>query len=588
MVARAAATVLVTLVGARALLAFAPSMALWGLNVQRFLEPAAAWLLWGVAAVALLPAAARALGDAARAAGDRLVSGRWTSWGSIAVLAAALLWFLPDRTWITGDFLLRQNVVDSGVVQGVFPQSLPLELLINRTIPRQLGEFSRIEPNVATRAIGALAGAALAVVALGLARTWGFSGSAAIASAGIVFFGGYLAVFTGLGKPASVLCVLAAVVLLAATLLARRGRGGLLLGLAVSMALTTHRSAVVLLPVWLMAVALAFRPDAAAPRERRSGLAWAAALPLVTALAMGPTIWRIVTEFDLAQHVATAEVRSTGWLAALFAPLRLLDLANVMLLLVPLLPLGLLLSFLGTRDEWRATDRRLVLALALSTLPVLVFVRPMQGIFRDLDVYVMPGIAFAILTAHVIGTALENGRLSRALAPAILAIALVPAVQLVLHFHDPRQGLKRVRAFATETPTRPPDELARLWDVVGYRAFRLGEWPTALEASEQSVRYAPHPRAWLMLAIARTYAGDHRGAQAIYVDLARRTPEDPLVWAGLYGASVRLDDRAQTARAFARLRSYAPEGPEIRIIRRHLRHLPEVWPRRDAAGEPMR
>ena len=155
----------------------------------------------------------------------------------------------------------------------------------------------------------------------------------------------------------------------------------------------------------------------------------------------------------------------------------------------------------------------------------------------------------------------------------------------------PESALLRARRFALEAPRRDDRELARLWDGMAYRSFRLGEWDWAAEAAEQSVRYAPHPRAVMMLAIVRTYTGDIHGAESLYVALADRTPEDPLVWVGLAGTSLRVGDSTQAARALARLSSYAPDGREAHLIRRHLRAFPEVWPesvRPDSAAAPGR
>src|SRR5262249_33574081 len=148
----------------------------------------------------------------------------------------------------------------------------------------------------------------------------------------------------------------------------------------------------------------------------------------------------------------------------------------------------------------------------------------------------------------------------------------------LLLFHEPGSGLLRARRFALEPPRRDDRELAQLWDAIAYRSFRLEEWDWAAEAAEQSVHYAPHPRAWMMLAIARTYTGDIRGAESLYVALADRTPDDPLVWVGLAGSSLRVGDSTQAARALARISSYPPEGREAHLIRRHLRVFPEVWP----------
>ena len=55
-----------------------------------------------------------------------------------------------------------------------------------------------------------------------------------------------------------------------------------------------------------------------------------------------------------------------------------------------------------------------------------------------------------------------------------------------------------------------------------------------------------------MWAISETMVGDHRSAERIYLQLLRRSPDNPLGWLGLAGAAMRLDDRTQLARAMAR------------------------------------
>ncbi|HKQ56432.1 MAG TPA: hypothetical protein VJY35_01075, partial [Candidatus Eisenbacteria bacterium] len=216
--------------------------------------------------------------------------------------------------------------------------------------------------------------------------------------------------------------------------------------------------------------------------------------------------------------------------------------------------------------------------LAIAFVPAWLFVHPIHGIPRDLEDFAPAGVALAMVAARWLGGAIESGRLPATLAPALVAAVAMPALQWLLHFHDPARGLDRVRALALEAPVRSDDERARLWDAIAFRAFRDRRWEQAVEAGAQSVRYAPHPRALTMLAIARTYTGDHRGAESLYVVLAERTPDDPLAWLGLGGSALRVGDSVRAVRALARLNAYPPRGPEARLIRRHLRLFPEVWP----------
>lgn len=574
---RAVVTALIALTLIRAATAFVPSMWAWGLNVQRFVAPLPGWLPWLAMALALIPSVGAGIDTHLARAGDRLAGGGWAPW-LVALAAAALVWSLPDRTWFTGDFLLRQGAAETGAFSANFTQSLPLERFLNQVMPRFFGSVSGLDPSVVSRAVEALAAAVLALVSTKLAREWELAGNAAVVAAGVVLFGGYLSFFTGLGKPAAVLCVLTATSLLGATRLVRSGRGGVLLGVAVAVAFLTHRSALALVPLWIGALVLASRAHHPIPGRTRFELVVAAMLPLLAGIIAAPMLARIIREFDLPRHVLPAGPHGPGVLALAFAPLHLVDLANLLLFYTPALVTALALVLASRKRKPAGAAGRLPAVLALSFVPLLLFIHPIQGIFRDLDVFAPAGVACALFAAQAIGETLQSRRLPAWLAPALLASVVGPALQWLLHFHDPALGFARARAIALEAPARPEVERARLWDVLAYRAFRDRQWDRAVEASEQAVRYAPNPRAVTMLAIARTYTGDHRGAESLYVELARRFPEDPLVWLGLGGASLRLGDSLWSERALAKLEGYPHGSHEARLIRRHLRSFPEVWP----------
>ena len=572
---------LIALVLARAITTFVPSMWAWGLNLQRFLRPLLAWGPWLVMALPLVPRVARAPARSCERIGDLLVTRRAAP-GIAALIGALLAWMLPDRTWITGDFLLRQGGAEVGLFPGTIVQALPLDVWLYEQLPRWLGAHAGIDPGLAARMLGALAAGGLAAVSVALARDWKLAGGAALVAAATVFFGGYLAAFTGLAKPAAVMALLLALSLLAAGRFARSGAGGVWLGLPVAIAFFLHRSALAFLPLWIAALLFARRHPAAGPGHR-SRLSFLLSLvpPLVALAVVTPTLIGILRHYDLPQHLASPEVARQGVLAAALVPIHLADLANLLLLLTPAIATAAAAAIAIRRPPAPGSSRAM-LALAaipaLSFVPALLFVHPVQGIFRDLEVFVPAGVAFALLAAAILGRALADRKLPAWLAPALIASALVPAGQWLLLFHEPGSALLRARRYALEAPRRDDRELAQLWDAIAYRSFRLGEWDRAAEAAERSAHYAPHPRAVMMLAIARTYTGDIRGAESLYVALAERTPEDPLVWVGLAGSAIRLGDSTQAARALAKLDAYAPDGREARLIRRHLRMFPEVWP----------
>ena len=562
-----------------------PSMWMWGVDAQRFLSPAAAWGPWLLSLTLSIPAVARPLSTRFAPAAEWFAHRRWTTL-LVSLGAGFTVWSLPDRTWITGDFMLRQGWAEAGAYAENFSNALPLELLLNRTLPRLVDAPSQIDPNLLNRAIDAIAAAVLAALALELAREWRFSGAARAVAAAAIFSGGYLCVFTGLGKPSALLCVLVVAALLGATRLVKSGRGGVMLGLSVGVAVLLHRSSLMLIPLWLGALAMA-RPIRGS-HSRRARWSWSLALllPLGPLAIAAPRIARTFWEFDLPRHLTPVSVRSHGMMSATLGPLHLIDLANLLLLYMPaLIPAGVVL-FRRPRGEVDVRDLRLIGLLALSAAPILLFIHPIQGTFRDLEVFAAVGVVAGLIAAHALGGAIQSGRVPGWWSPALTAAVLLPTLQWMILFHDPRAGLSRARAFAVEAPARTDDERAQMWDVIAYRAIRLHAWDLAVEASEHCVQYAPHERAYLMLAITRTYASDYRGAMEIYDQMSRRYAEDPLVWVGLGGVALRLGDSLQIARVRERLYSYPQGSPESRRIRTFLRVYPEVWPaNKELAGE---
>src|SRR5213594_1647713 len=82
---------------ARALTSFEPSMWAWSLNLQRFLAPILGWGLWGLAALALVPALARRAAPLWNAGGDAFERHpALATWGAV-VFAILLVGVWPDR-----------------------------------------------------------------------------------------------------------------------------------------------------------------------------------------------------------------------------------------------------------------------------------------------------------------------------------------------------------------------------------------------------------------------------------------------------------------------------------------------------------
>ena len=103
---------LLVLAATRAIASLAPGMALWGLDLPRFLPFGWGWFLWIIMAVALAPAAGRALAPACEQLGRALFHPAAPL--AAAVASAVVVWALPDRTLFLGDFAMRSGTILTG------------------------------------------------------------------------------------------------------------------------------------------------------------------------------------------------------------------------------------------------------------------------------------------------------------------------------------------------------------------------------------------------------------------------------------------------------------------------------------------
>jgi hypothetical protein len=307
-------------------------------------------------------------------------------------------------------------------------------------------------------------------------------------------------------------------------------------------------------------------------------IAFSLAPPILVAAVLTPYFLRTLGGYDLTHHFAPAEVAGSGGaFAAAFSPRHLVDVANLLVVLAPALIPALAVSIAGGMGR---VDRvSLVLGvLAVSNVAILLFVHPQQGVFRDWDVFTASGVAFTLLAALVLGRWLAVTPAAAWLAVPLAASLVVPTVQWLLHAHDSAHGLARAYAFATEPPARSERDVVLTLDFVAARQFRLGRWEESARASQQAIRVAPNPRTILMLALARTMAGEHVAAQSAYAQLLGRVPHDPVAWFGYGGASLRVGDSLGARRAIAVLDSMTQDSASAATIRRFLSFYPAAWP----------
>jgi hypothetical protein len=555
---------LALLVLARAALAFVPSMAAWGLNLQRFL-PGWTWALWALGALALIPAFGRRLEPWLTGAGRAIERSPGFATFVAIVVAVVLVSLFPDRVRFVGDFLIRQGTVQEAVKPSlIYPQALPLDVLLHYTIPRLTTDLGLADANGAARWIGAIDAALLAGLAIAFVRALALRGAQAAACAGVVWFGGYVGLYTGFGKAFAEECVVAAALGTFGVQVVRTGRGLWPFGIALALGITLHRSALAFVPAALLVWALWFFLHGRGAKTRTSSLL-AVALPVVTLAIMLPRIIQIVRRFD-SVHFRPYTVVHEGPIAAAFAGARPWDMLGLVTMLSPLaIATPFVLAWLGgasikRRELW------VLAALALPLLVAMPFIHPAQGMFRDWDDFAALAVTLSLVTAWTLGEALRGASSRAWLAAAVMLGAAVPTTGWLVHHADVERGLARVTAFMNEPPARTDDERATTFDYLGSRNENLGHYEAAADAFAHAAQYAPSPRLLLLWGILASRAGRVDEAQTAFRSLVVKDSTSVPGWMGLAAASFRLHQYAEARHAAERVLVLDPQNPQPREV----------------------
>jgi hypothetical protein len=560
---------------ARAALAFVPSMWAWGLNALRFVPPVPGWLLWAVSAVALVPALARRLEPLAVAGGNPAAPAwrAYTPWILVAALAA---WWFPDRLYFVGDFLLRETTsgARASVLESLYPQGFPLDLVLHDTAVRALTAVAPLEPNEVARLLGAIEAALLGAIAVRFTRVAGLEGAAAIGAAAIVLWGGYLSLFTGYNKAFAELTLLTAAVGAFGMEAVARGSGLLPMGAALGLALLMHRLAIGLLPgaaaVWVLWLMTHGRAGA----WRRPGTIVAFVIPLGALAAILPHLPRLAGGIDAGNFLPAGARGPGGILAAAWSGHRPLDLANLLVFLSPAVPALLAALFLigapGAEERPGSAHRRhqglVLIALAGPLLLLMPFFHPPQGLFRDWDAFAAGGVAASLGVAWLVGRVIESAPRFRWLGPAIALGVAAPMLHVLVLHTRVDAGLARIQAYLAGPPARSEQERATTWDYLGARILDLGRREEAAAAFAQAAALTPSPRILREWAATELLCDRPERAAAIYRRLLDRKPDDLQAWVEYAMLSARFGDVVEARRAAERALALKPDDRRARAI----------------------
>ncbi len=556
----------------------APGGFAWGLDFARWVPPPVAWALFalwagalGLALVERGPRPAEAMdaprppGAAAGAAGNLSRAWPWLLGGALL----ALLALLPDRVRFVGDFVLRLGVLDEGWFRRLFPQALPLDVWLNHALPGRVATLLSTEPLAVMRALGLLEAALLVTLAVRFSRVVAAGPAAAAAVAAVLAFGGYATLLTGYGKPTPqlALCTLAAGTL--GVELVRNARAAIPFAAAVSLGLALHRGALPLLLVWAAAAALAWRR----PGAGRARL-WPLLAPALVFAWEAPRLLHVIRSFDVGVNFLPPEVRQQGGaLAAAFAPLRLMDAANAVLLHAPLAPLALLAPLRARRSP----EALFLCALLVAFVPVLLFVYLPLGPYRDYDSLGPAGAAFAVASAWALARALAGARRARGLALAAAVSVVVPFLLLLVSLTDLERGFARAEALLEGPPRRHATHRASVLDWMGLRALNEERYDLARASYRRLSEETPLPRAFKLWGAAALIADAPREAGVAFERLLERVPGDPVGWYGLWLAAAAAGDSATAARASAHALRWGSGSREMRDVVEFFEHYPRLY-----------
>lgn len=510
-----------------AVAALVPGRWLWGVDALRDL-PSWGWLVWVACALTLVPAVGAALAERLRALGRALERPLPLLWWSLA--AAALVFLLPDRVQFVGDFLLRQGASEEQLPTAtLFPQALPLDLFLHVHLPVWASANLHASANLTSRIVDAVEAGALAALAVLFARRLAPRGPGLVATAAIVWWGGWLAVLTGYSKAFSEMVVLTLAAGVSGLDALRGRRGGYFwLCVVVTAALALHRSALGFLPglgyaTWL--ILRAAKNPKKATRASRTPAWLPLLLPLVALVVALPKIWKSASTLDTGHFSGQGGI---GGIASRFLdPVHLVDLPNAVLLLVPLAPLLLLPAPAGSNDSARGGREWVFLVLlGFPFWGMSLVMHPSQGLARDYDVFTFAALALAMLVAVRWARGWAARPEAARWSPAVIAGSMAPVLCLMLVQVDLDRGLARVRSLAAGPPERSYVERAKMFEFLGGRQFRLARFAEATVDYGKAADLAPSPNILAAWGMAAGRAGDVATEERAFIALLQRAPED--------------------------------------------------------------
>ncbi len=396
---------------------------------------------------------------------------------------------LPDRTHFLGDAMLRSGAVARGLLLQHFPQSLPGDVFLHQDVPRTLAATGLgLWP--AQRVIGACEAFLLGWSALKIARAVSLPRSPDLLLMVPLVAQGTFVMTTAMGKGCTEVALAGMAMFAMGIEQSRIGRKSAGPELALLAALAMHRSALALLPMYLL---LRFdREGRDGSSDRRSRMIpFAQLLLLIGGFCLLPRYAATIAGFDVPHHLTSGRLNLLQTTLLRFStPLWWLDRFNAVALVAPAAGLLLLGPFAARVS---AREQRLALSSIIAAVGIILTIEPQQGSFRDLDVFVPSGALITCVAVWLLGFVSESAS-GRLLRSAVLANSVMTILGYLLVMTIPAFGLTRIERIAQGPPHRDPSVRAQLWETLGDRYTLDGDNAAALGAYRRALREVPSPR----------------------------------------------------------------------------------------------
>jgi len=418
---RAVAAVSVLLFASRLAPLVFPDVRLWGFNHLIFLPVIHMIIYIGVGVLCLatvVPSVREWLFDRFCGVGEYLFGDkRYLKWAGVGIVLLPIFWFLRMPTNLLGDgYTVIKNI--AGDQPTIFKWSETGAVAVVYLVSRLLPVDGVARGEYAYAIVSVISGSVSVFFFFGIAHELGKDAASRLFGACLLLISGWSLLFYGYAENYPVLWpTITGYIYFSIRYLA--GKGGIIVSLAFAIAAAAlHLQTLFYLPS--LAVIILGRGIGKRLYIKYPGTA-RAILAAVAAIAVAVFVWRYHRSISFAVHflpILSGRPATPDY--AMFSLNHLLDMANELLLLLPLLPVMIVLGWDGLKRTIRDTTGVFLLVFACGGIILLLILDPRIGMGRDWDLFATSGLGVMLL---LLWATIRADGIFKRLYPSLVALA---------------------------------------------------------------------------------------------------------------------------------------------------------------------